>query len=497
MGWYIRKSKSAGPFRINLSKSGIGASVGVKGARVSFGPSGTYFTTGSNGLYYREKIGGKKKRKTQNKRNSTFSDSISGSLISILSDNGKESESLNISDSVSRPEIESVDDSKDYVSKRIKRILRLPILLRIVCLVLLSVYIYFNRDTKAIPVAALAGLVFCAIIVPVIRLFSKVSLSYQMDPDQENEWEDFCSALSILNDSDATFMVAQAPGNSVSPLDHTVKSISVLPPNKKSAVFTKSDTESIQVLTTDQQAVFLPDRIIVRTKRRTVNSLFYDSLKIYKSNLFQKCSTYRYRDGYVMTVHWEHETKTGDRDYRFKDNPQTITYRLDTIELLDDDCWINFAVSRAFIIDAVKNKLENYISEYRSWKKEIDNPKDHDEKPKTEIAEFIEPDSESTTPVAITKEEPESVALKGIGIFNSTSPFESNTVNNTDIVDDEIEAYAEDFTDFFFDSSADSTSSENVVIDNEASKVNNAEESEDTDSENDLLDDMFKFFTEE
>ena len=141
-------------------------------------------------------------RKTQNKRNNTFSDSISGSLLSILSDNGKESESLNISDSVSRPETESVDDSKDYVSKRIKRILRLPILLRIVCLVLLSVYIYFNRDTKAIPVAALAGLVFCAIIVPVIRLFSKVSLSYQMDPDQENEWEDFCSALSILNDSE-------------------------------------------------------------------------------------------------------------------------------------------------------------------------------------------------------------------------------------------------------------------------------------------------------
>jgi hypothetical protein len=33
MGWYLRKALSAGPFRFNLSRSGLGLSVGVKGAR--------------------------------------------------------------------------------------------------------------------------------------------------------------------------------------------------------------------------------------------------------------------------------------------------------------------------------------------------------------------------------------------------------------------------------------------------------------------------------
>ena len=35
MGFYIRKSLSAGPFRFNLSKSGVGVSVGVPGFRDS------------------------------------------------------------------------------------------------------------------------------------------------------------------------------------------------------------------------------------------------------------------------------------------------------------------------------------------------------------------------------------------------------------------------------------------------------------------------------
>lgn len=53
MGFYFRKSKSFGPFRLNLSKSGLGLSTGIKGARLSFGPRGTYVNMGSGGLYYR------------------------------------------------------------------------------------------------------------------------------------------------------------------------------------------------------------------------------------------------------------------------------------------------------------------------------------------------------------------------------------------------------------------------------------------------------------
>ncbi len=57
MPFYFRKTVSAGPFRFNLSNSGIGISVGVKGLRVGTGPRGHYVHAGRGGLYYRASLG--------------------------------------------------------------------------------------------------------------------------------------------------------------------------------------------------------------------------------------------------------------------------------------------------------------------------------------------------------------------------------------------------------------------------------------------------------
>ena len=53
MGFYIRKYIKVGPFRFNLSKSGVGVSAGVKGLRLGTGPRGNYVHLGRYGLYYR------------------------------------------------------------------------------------------------------------------------------------------------------------------------------------------------------------------------------------------------------------------------------------------------------------------------------------------------------------------------------------------------------------------------------------------------------------
>src|SRR5580658_9908479 len=57
MGFFFRRSTRVGPFRLNFSRAGIGASVGVKGARLTMTPRGTtYVTVGSHGFYYRETL---------------------------------------------------------------------------------------------------------------------------------------------------------------------------------------------------------------------------------------------------------------------------------------------------------------------------------------------------------------------------------------------------------------------------------------------------------
>lgn len=58
MPFFIRKSFSLGPLRLNLSQHGIGYSVGVKGARIGQQANGTpYVYGGRYGLYYRERFG--------------------------------------------------------------------------------------------------------------------------------------------------------------------------------------------------------------------------------------------------------------------------------------------------------------------------------------------------------------------------------------------------------------------------------------------------------
>src|SRR5271169_2091999 len=56
MGFYVRKGFNFGPLRLNLSRSGLGASFGVKGARIGMGPRGSYVHMGRGGLYYRQSL---------------------------------------------------------------------------------------------------------------------------------------------------------------------------------------------------------------------------------------------------------------------------------------------------------------------------------------------------------------------------------------------------------------------------------------------------------
>ncbi len=57
MGFYIRKSFKLGPLRLNLQRSGLGASVGTKGARLGLSAKGKLYThLGRWGLYQRHDL---------------------------------------------------------------------------------------------------------------------------------------------------------------------------------------------------------------------------------------------------------------------------------------------------------------------------------------------------------------------------------------------------------------------------------------------------------
>jgi hypothetical protein len=73
MGVFFRKSIKLGKHtRLNLSKSGIGISTGVKGARIGVNSKGkTYVAGGKDGIYFRKELGGNSNSKSTNNSYST------------------------------------------------------------------------------------------------------------------------------------------------------------------------------------------------------------------------------------------------------------------------------------------------------------------------------------------------------------------------------------------------------------------------------------------
>lgn len=74
MGMFIRKSFKVGGVRLNLSKSGLGFSTGVKGLRLGVDSRGkSYVAGGRHGLYFKENLSGGKSRKQTQATNSSRS----------------------------------------------------------------------------------------------------------------------------------------------------------------------------------------------------------------------------------------------------------------------------------------------------------------------------------------------------------------------------------------------------------------------------------------
>jgi hypothetical protein len=66
MAFFFRKSFNIGPIRVSFSKSGIGVSIGVPGARVGRTATGKTYVSGSapgTGIGYRKYLGDKKNSK--------------------------------------------------------------------------------------------------------------------------------------------------------------------------------------------------------------------------------------------------------------------------------------------------------------------------------------------------------------------------------------------------------------------------------------------------
>lgn len=326
MGFYLRKSISVGPFRFNLSKSGVGISAGVKGLRFGTGPRGNYVHMGRGGLYYRATIPSSSPFQPQPQPTNSIDPVIPAGTHATL----EEIESADISQITDSSSHELLSELNQKRNK-----MRLwPIAVTALA------FIFFFGLSNAWPnwlllVTLVVGLALAYIAFSHDTLAKTVVLFYDFDPEMEEAYGQLHSAAEKIAGCAATWHI-EAQGNVHDRKYHAGASSLVRRKStfirKAEPPYVKSNIETIAIGVGRQTLHFFPDRVLIYDSNG-VGAVGYQELSInVKPSRFIEDGTPP-RDAKVVDRTWKYVNKSGGPDRRFKDNRELPICLYDEISL--------------------------------------------------------------------------------------------------------------------------------------------------------------------
>lgn len=322
MGWYLRKSFSFGPLRLNLSKSGLGYSLGVKGARIGTGPRGNYVHMGRYGLYYRQYF-------NQNAANGTparprpvapTESTIVGTIIPTAD--------------VTQLRDSSAEELLGYIRKQHRKATLAPWISGAAALLVAGM---IAREVAFWLVASCAVLAIVAHFV--ISRFDasrkRVILGYTLDDSASTKYASLLEAAKALGSSQRLWRITTSDRS----LDtkYTAGATDII--SRKNASISLSVPPHIDVnlpvwrmVLGAQSLYFFPDRALVY-QGAEIGAVSY-------ADLGCTCCTTRFveaegvpSDARVVGTNWRYSNKGGGPDRRFANNPQIPLAEYAQIEL--------------------------------------------------------------------------------------------------------------------------------------------------------------------
>jgi hypothetical protein len=309
MGFYLRKSVSLGPFRFNLSTSGIGVSAGIPGFRLGSGPRGNYVHLGAGGVYYRH----------------TFSDDvpvrpaaprlpISGTHAPL---EAIESEgAATIVDS-------SSEELLDELRAKRRKLSLAPFAIAGSVILLWMVLV---AGWPAWAFLVMACLCLGAVLTAAYRdrIAKTVVILYDLEPHVASAFERFSEWAQALAGARRTWHVAASgavydrkyhAGASELVQRHVTTVRTAAPP------FVKTNVPVLSVAAGRQTLYFLPDRLLVYD-RSAIGAISYRSLDISVGQQRFIESESVPGDATVVDSTWRYVNKSGGPDRRFSHNPR-------------------------------------------------------------------------------------------------------------------------------------------------------------------------------
>jgi hypothetical protein len=309
MGFYFRKSINLGGVRFNFSKSGIGASVGVKGFRVGTNSRGNYIHMGRNGLYYRAAIGKKKSgRQTPTLQSPSFRPFQQPVSPQI------QQEELHFQDIDSGDLAFIVDaTSQDVVNEINTKRKKFPFCPLAILLAFIPV--------AGIPLAIIATILLYAFVD---KKRKTTVLVYDIDEDTEREIQNFYNAFDELASCSAAWHVssqASVRDKKYHAGANSVVNRAKIRINYKTPKYLKTNVKVPAIPVGSQTIYFFPDRIFIYDKK-SVGGLAYSGFSVTRKNQRFIESGIVPRDGTVVDHTWQYVNKSGGPDKRFSNNRQ-------------------------------------------------------------------------------------------------------------------------------------------------------------------------------
>lgn len=309
MGFYIRKAVSVGPFRFNLSKSGIGVSAGLRGLRVGAGPRGNYVHMGRGGLYFRQTLSPAGARPL-----------AAPALPQAPMESIGEFHDIDSTDAGAMTDASSASLLAELNDKR--GLARQAPIVVIVGIVLVIAMAALDAELWAVA-AVIAVVCGCWLLARSRDTLRKTTvILYDLEPDIAKQFEDLHSAFSLANGCGGKWHIgAQAMVNDgkyhagASSLIRR-KAITVRagqPPDVKCNI----DAPLLPVGT--QTLAFMPDRVLVFDPKG-VGAVSYADLMVERSTTRFIESDSVPADAIVVGQTWQYVNKRGGPDKRFKGN---------------------------------------------------------------------------------------------------------------------------------------------------------------------------------
>lgn len=328
MGLYIRKSVRVGPFRFNLSKSGVGVSAGVKGFRVGTGPRGNYIHIGRGGLYYRKTLSPGSEAGRPTKPRPSFEDTQLFEIPPATHEPLREIDSGEI-----RQMVDS--SSKELVSELNSKRKRIRLWPGMAAVAVVAFIVVANQPLPPWSSFVALGMGVALTLITYYKdiLGKTTVMVYDIESDFLSVIEQLHSAFDGMKGCRASWHL-EAEGRVKDSKYHAGASHLVRRKNivltLKHPPFVKTNVATPSIPVGTQTLYFFPDKVLV-FEPNGVGAVSYENLNVDISHTRFIEDGSVPKDAEIVDRTWKYVNKRGGPDKRFKDNRQLPVVRYEEV----------------------------------------------------------------------------------------------------------------------------------------------------------------------